>query len=479
MNQDRITWAKRRSLMLRLHLWAALIASPFAIVAALTGLLYVVTPQVEAALYDQLDHVTPAGAQRPLDEVVQAARAAAPSGLDLRSVAVPVRDDESVRVTFSPPRAQRAGLADPHARHGSSTPANAHAGHGAHPHGTAAPNVTAMNAVAAPLPSPFGDRLPRGVVVYVDPYSGAVLGSQPELQRFNVWTRRLHSSLLQGDGWRWPIELAASWLMVMLLTGVYLWWPRGGERPLPEASARARFAWRRWHALAGVCLSVLSLAMLTTGLTWSRYAGDEIRTLRDAAGQASPTPPRTLQSAPPHGQALLAWDAVLRAARQQAPEVALQIMPPQGERGIWRVSAVDRGEPLGRFTLALDAYSGEKLFYAGWERQTAFGKATAVGIPFHRGELGWWNQALLFLFGAGVLFSMVSGWVVCFKRVRQVAPLLPRVAPGAWRAMPIGAWVAALALLALMPLLAASVPLLAAAEAVLAWRRRDAQIVAA
>jgi uncharacterized iron-regulated membrane protein len=52
--------ARRRSLYLRVHFWAALIASPFVLLATLTGLLYVLVPQVEARLYARLDHVQPA-----------------------------------------------------------------------------------------------------------------------------------------------------------------------------------------------------------------------------------------------------------------------------------------------------------------------------------------------------------------------------------------------------------------------------------
>jgi uncharacterized iron-regulated membrane protein len=446
MSTDRIVRNKRRSLLLRIHFWAALIASPFALVAALTGLLYVFTPQIEQSLYGRLDHVTPARKQRPLDDIVQAASCAAPQGFGLRSVAVPVDADRSVQVMFSPQAS--APSADPRAVHSHAAQAS------------------------QALPSVWGDRLPRGVLVYVNPYSGAVLGSHPEMGRFNLWARRLHSSLLQGDRLRWPIELAASWLMVMLATGTVLWWPRGGGRILPRADARGRAAWTQWHAFAGIALSLLSLAMLTTGLTWSRYAGGQIRMLRDAVGQASPNPPRGLASLATTGAQRLGWESVLRAAREQAPGVPLVLMPPSGEQGVWRITAVDRGEPLGRFTLVLDAYSGQKLFYAGWDRQTAFGKATAVGIPFHRGELGWWNQILLFLFGSGVVFSLVSGWVMAFKRWRHGAPVPPPLLPGAWKSLPAGAWIATALLLALMPLLAACAPVIVLAEAIIAWRRR-------
>lgn len=72
--------ARRKSLFWRIHFWAAVIASPFALIAALTGILYIFTPQIEAVLYDRLDHVAPAGAMHPLDDAVAAARVAAPSG---------------------------------------------------------------------------------------------------------------------------------------------------------------------------------------------------------------------------------------------------------------------------------------------------------------------------------------------------------------------------------------------------------------
>jgi len=39
-----------RSFLMRMHLYVGLLIGPFLFVAALTGLLYVLTPQIEAAL---------------------------------------------------------------------------------------------------------------------------------------------------------------------------------------------------------------------------------------------------------------------------------------------------------------------------------------------------------------------------------------------------------------------------------------------
>jgi uncharacterized iron-regulated membrane protein len=437
--------ARRRSLFWRIHFWAALIASPFALVATLTGLLYVFTPQIEARLYGGLERVAPQGARLSLDAAVDAARRAAPAGLVVQAVTPPAAADDAVRVGFGKPAAG----------------GGEHAGHG-------------RPAPAVVRPAQGSDR----VTVFVDPYRATVLGSQRDQDRFSEWARRLHSRLLQGESLRWMIELAASWMLVMLLTGVVLWWPRPGQPGLPRAAARGRAGWRQWHAFLGTLLSVLSLAMVLTGITWSRYAGENVRALRDWAGQAGPRVPERLHSMPqdrPQLNFQQAWDR----SRALVPGVAPLLTPPRGPHGVWRASSADRRHPASRFDLVLNSYDGQVLYYAGWDRQTAFGKATAVGIPFHRGELGIWNQVLLFVFAAGVLFSLVSGWTMFFKRRRAGLAGLPTLLPGAWRAAPPAAVALAIGLCALMPLLAFSTAVLAALEAGLAWRRRREGLAAA
>lgn len=440
--------ARRRSLFWRIHFWAALIASPFVLIATLTGLLYIFTPQIEAYLYGHLERVTPAAgaAMLPLDGMVAAARAAAPAGLEIQSVLPPAGPQDALKVGFGPP---------------------AHAG-GEHANHAPAP-------AAKPAAGPAADLAKR--TVFVDPYSARVLGTQLDQDRFSEWARRLHSRLLQGEALRWMIELAASWMLVMLLTGVYLWWPQSGQPALPRAGARGRAGWKQWHAFLGVALGVLSLAMVLTGITWSKYAGSQVRVVRDWAGQASPQVPPHLHSMPTGGPQLgyqQAWQRV----QTLVPGVPATLTPPRGPHGVWRAASADRPHPTHRFDLVLNAYDGQVLYRAGWARQTAFGKATAVGIPFHRGELGVWNQVLLFVFAAGVLFSTVSGWVMFFKRRRAGQLGLPKLLPGAWRAAPAWAVALGIGLCVLMPLLALSALVLLVVEIVLGRARRRAPAAA-
>ncbi len=444
--------ARRRSLLWRLHFWSALIASPFVLVACLTGLLYVFTPQIERALHGHLDSVVPQAEARPLDEAVAAAQNVVPQDWVLHSVIPAFEADDSVRVAFTAPMQDKAK-------------SGGHSGHGG----------AASKSDGKPqfLRPNFGIPA-RAMVVYVNPYNAEVLGQLKESDRFATWARKLHSSLQQGDSWRWMIELAASWTMVMLVTGVYLWWPVAGQSGLPQKNAKGRIAWRQWHAFMGVALGLISFVIITTGLTWSQNAGSQIKWARDATGQTPPRIPAQFKSTISAGAQPLTWEQAVKAIRQQAPEVAMMVMSPKGPEGFWRANQMDRGDPTKRFDLLLDAYSGEKLFYSGWAEQTAFGKATAIGIPFHRGEFGLWNQVLLFVFGAGILFSLVSGWVMFFKRRQASSAFLPALLPGAWRSVSPWAVLGGAFMLVAMPVLALSAVPLAMLEAWLGWRRSRA-----
>lgn len=463
---------RQRTVLWRIHAWAALIATPFALVATLTGILYIFSPQIEQQLHGHLDTVgashtsaTPWPARRPLDELVQAALHHASQGMAVQSVITPVRAQDSVRVVVRPDAPANAQRAE-HAEH-------------QHGGGSGAGALVGANAVA----NQGGARMPEGQVLYVNPYTAQVLGSHAEMDRFSLWARRLHSSLLQGDGWRWMVELAASAMMVMLLTGVLLWWPQRTllptdtteKTPSPATAApriQRRARWKAWHGWMGVALSLMSLVILVTGLTWSRYAGDQIRTLRDATGQAPPSAPKGLRSVPEVGHmAAMPWEAIWQVAQRVAPDVSMQLRPPTGAQGVWRLGEFDRSQPTKRFNLVLDAYTGRTLFYAGWDEQTVFSKSTAIGIPFHRGEFGLWNQALLLVFGLGVLFSLVSGWAMFLQRRRLGFLGLPKLARGSWQLVPVGAWIAALVMGVLMPLLAWSAAVVVAVEVGLAWRQ--------
>ncbi|PTT82673.1 PepSY domain-containing protein [Pelomonas sp. HMWF004] len=424
----------------RIHFWAGLIASPLIVFAALTGLLYVFTPQIEAWRHADVDRVAvPAdGIQRlPLDAQVTTALAAAPDAA-LRYV-VPAH---------APQDSTQVWLRAPHAHHGT-------AQGGEHDHG-----------------------LPSGSIVYVNPYTGQVLGQLLEMERFKTWAKKLHSNALQGDGWRWLIELGASWMLVLFATGLVMWWPRsqarGGDgwRALLPRWGRGRATWRDLHAVVAMALGLVLAVVLVTGLTWAEHSGKRFRAMQTALGQDAPKAPKSLRSAPSDGPAL-SWQTVLERSRTQAPDIAMQITPPAGTEGVWRIENFDRTQPTGRFNLALDARSGATLFSSGWERLPALARATAVGIPFHRGEFGMWNQVLLALAALASIFSVVSGLVMWWQRRPRGKVAAPTLPARTLKAAPLWLWPLMAALAWAMPVFGWSLLVMLGLEAsLLALRRR-------
>lgn len=120
---------------------------------------------------------------------------------------------------------------------------------------------------------------PRRASVSIDPYTGQVLGRQERAAFFSCMFK-LHRWLLDsarpGEGIFWgKLIVGVSTLMfvVVLLTGVVVWWPRSCRALKNRLKIATRKGWRRFwfdlHVSAGVYATLLLLVMSLTGLTWS------------------------------------------------------------------------------------------------------------------------------------------------------------------------------------------------------------------
>lgn len=412
-------------LLWRIHFWAGLIATPIVLFAAFTGLLYVFTPQIEAWRYADVDHVAVTGPALPLDAQLAAAQADQPHGKP-HNIVPTQRPGETTQVFF-----------DLHQLSDSKE----------HDHG-----------------------LPQGRIVYVNPYTAQVVGNLHEMERFQTWAKKLHSSALQGDGWRWLTELGASWMLVMFATGLMLWWPRSqaaggpGWRALVPRLGQGRQTWRDLHTVLAIVMCGVLGVVLVTGLTWAKYSGENFRVLQQALDQGTPRFPKSLSSIAPQDQTPMSLQAAFEHARRVAPDISMSLSLPDKATGVWRIENFDRTQPTQRFRLALDAYSGQVLFFSGWEQLPLLAKATTVGIPFHRTELGVWNQVLLGLAALTVMFSVISGWVMWWKRRPRGRLGAPMTTLHHLRAAPWWLWLTAIGLSIALPVFGASVVLFAAIE---------------
>ena len=120
---------------------------------------------------------------------------------------------------------------------------------------------------------------PKGAAVYIDPYTGEVLGQSQRTPFFRT-VSMLHRWLLDSqpaDGgifWGKRITGISTLLFVIiLLSGIVIWWPRSRKGlkngiQIALRKGKARF-WHDLHAAGGIYVLLLVLVMALTGLTWS------------------------------------------------------------------------------------------------------------------------------------------------------------------------------------------------------------------
>ncbi len=83
--------------------------------------------------------------------------------------------------------------------------------------------------------------------IFLDQYAARINGVRDPAWQPMTIARKLHGTLLAGDAGSYVVELVACWTLVMLLTGIYLWWPQrwqigGVVAPRLKASGQAVLA---------------------------------------------------------------------------------------------------------------------------------------------------------------------------------------------------------------------------------------------
>lgn len=127
--------------------------------------------------------------------------------------------------------------------------------------------------------SPSATHEERHAHIYLNPYTGEVLGTQIAEEDFFHIVLMLHRNLLMGTSGRYLTELVTSWTVILTLTGVFLWWPRGKSNVavwVPRLKGKLYAVLRDWHAVLGAYLAPLIVIFSVTGLIFSVILGSTV-----------------------------------------------------------------------------------------------------------------------------------------------------------------------------------------------------------
>jgi len=282
-------------------------------------------------------------------------------------------------------------------------------------------------------PALFQVNLEQGNrMIALDPYTGQILRDRAQDGTWNEFATDIHGSLLLGGSGGFGdllIEVAASLGIVLLITGLYLWWPRGtGWRDVlvPRLSAGGRAFWNSIHAVTGFWMSLVILFFLVSGLSWAGVWGGKFvqawstfpaekwdsvplsdethagmnhgalkevpwaleQTLMPASGSTAGV------NGLPEGVPVV-LESVVALGRAIGFEGRFQVAVPADKTGVWTLSqdsmSYDSPDPTADRTVHVDQYTGKILASAAFADYSLAGKAMAVGIALHEGQMGLWN----------------------------------------------------------------------------------------
>ncbi len=278
--------------------------------------------------------------------------------------------------------------------------------------------------------------------VYVNTYTGQVAGSLPDRGTI-MWTiRYIHSLKYFGTYTRYLIEIAAGWSILLVATGIYLWWPRrqsGGVLTV-RGTPKKRVFWRDTHAVTGIFVGFFIVFLAVTGMPWSGVWGAKVNEWANGSNFGYPAGVRT--DVPMSGEHLdhmakTSWsleqakvpestasatgqpigiDAAIARFDGLGLATGYTVVLPTKPTGVYSGSVYPDDLSKQR-VVHLDQYSGKPLIDMSYSDYGPLGKVLEWGINVHMGQqFGLANQIVLLAACVGIVLLAVSAGIMWWKR---------------------------------------------------------------
>lgn len=371
----------------RWHFYAGLIVAPFLIILAITGGIYLFQPQIEQQLYKEYYEVSPAGEKISADELIAAVKENYPGALVT-----------SYRPGEAETRSSEIGIS-------------------------------------------VNDE---SFTIFMDPYTGNEMARLNSDDRIMDKVEKIHGELMMGTMGDRIVELVTCWAVVLIVSGLYLWFPRknkglAGIIYLRLKNGKQIFR-RDLHAVPAFWVTGGMLFLIMTGLPWSGFWGTNFQNLMTNAGMGYPpsvwtgsapqsiTKTKEIADVPWAAENLdvpkstvqdyrtLSIDNLMHVASLEGIDPGYTIYIPQTKEGVYTLSAFP-AKAQNEVTMHIDQYSGAVLADYRYDNYHFMGKVIAWGITLHKGtQFGVINQLLGLLVCAGIVLTAVSGYYIWLKR---------------------------------------------------------------
>jgi uncharacterized iron-regulated membrane protein len=383
----------------KLHLWGGLVSGVVVLVVSLTGCLYVFEEEIRNATQREARfvNVPDRPTRRPLATLTQTALAAHP-GWQVEQVRVFAEADRSVLIKLAKPapKAKKGGKTD----------------HDDDEHGPEAAKT----------------------MLAFDPYTGLQLGNTDLEHDWLHTVEELHTSLLLGEVGKWIIKVNVVVFLAMLLTGLYLWWPRRrNQRKLafrPQLAGKWQVVNYSLHNSLGFYFLLPLLLVTFTGIWWAIKPSQ--KAVYALLGSTHKPPKKAV--------------SVVRAGMQQMPE-ALFARVAQTYPGWYEAHLNYPRKPTDCIRLNLryphsvvrnqnvfefDQYAGTLLRQDLYSQYSAGDKVKHANYNLHTGRaFGLVGKVLMLLASLFAATLPITGFLIWYNRAYKKKPAAKPVATAA------------------------------------------------
>ncbi|HLW54160.1 MAG TPA: PepSY-associated TM helix domain-containing protein [Candidatus Angelobacter sp.] len=355
-----------RRLIFNLHLYTALAAAAFVLLMGLTGSIMAFEPEIDRFLHRRIAYVQPEPGDLSLAEIGAIVNGAFPG-------------DRIFAYYLSP-----------------------------------SPNLSCQVV------------LENSGTVYINQHTGKILGVRPDQLEFLDLVHQLHIRLAwrhDGDPGKRIMSWAAVAMLLLLLSGLYLWWPV--KRFVITKGAAGRRWWFDLHNSVGIFSFVFLLVLTITGISIGFEQTSNPLFYKLTGSQPSPQP--RIPSPPPAATPIPMGQAVeiARKAVPGAAAFALIVPNPTGAYRVLMRFPEDR-TPGGRSRVLVDQYTGQVLFAEGSRTAPGGARVTIANRAIHTGDIfGLPSKAVMSLASLMLVLQACSGLVMWWKRTRAKRDVSP------------------------------------------------------
>lgn len=310
-------------------------------------------------------------------------------------------------------------------------------------------------------------------MVAVNPYNGEILNEWLRRQGWYDLADDIHSDLLLGTIGDRILEIAAGFAIILIITGVYLWWPKDRkirDSLIPKLSLKGRLFWKEVHVSLGVYVSIFFFLFLLSGMSWTGVWGGKLvqawSTFPAEKWDNIPLSDETHASLNYGPSAGMPWaieetplpasgsklgvngtlpneavniNSIERLAQRIGFEGRYRVSFPKGNTGVWTINQdtmnSDAKNPFADKTVHIDRYTGHVLSKVTFDDYSLAGKTMAVSIPIHMGLVTIWNLIINTIICLSVIVLSITGVIMWWKRrpeksgFKLVPPPIPSKLP--------------------------------------------------